>query len=103
MQPMARSRFCRRMRGGVGVWLSARRMAVRDRRSDLGIRGTPPVAGARQVLNPGTSAAQPVSDPRTAFEIFRDQVGRWCARRADGLVFGTFVGRMSAIRFARRE
>jgi hypothetical protein len=55
------------------------------------------------MLNLSTSAAQPVSDPRTAFEIFRDHVGHWCARRADGLVFGTFFERASAIRFARRE
>lgn len=55
------------------------------------------------MLNLGTSAARPVSDPRTAFEIFRDQVGHWCARRADGLVFGTFVERRSAIRFAQWE
>jgi hypothetical protein len=49
------------------------------------------------------SATQLASDPRTVFEIFRDQIGRWCARRADGLVFGTFAERASAIQFAQRE
>jgi hypothetical protein len=39
----------------------------------------------------------------TVFEIFRDRIGHWCARRADGLVFGTFLEKASAVRFARRE
>ena len=42
-------------------------------------------------------------NPRTSFAIFRNQIGRWCARRADGLVFGTFLERDAAVRFARRE
>ncbi|MEJ0040738.1 MAG: hypothetical protein WDM81_00260 [Rhizomicrobium sp.] len=39
----------------------------------------------------------------TVFQIFRNRVGRWCARRADGLVSGTFFHREAALRFARRE
>ena len=42
-------------------------------------------------------------DSRTVFEIFRDRIGHWCAQRKDGLVFGTFVEREAAVRFARRE
>jgi len=42
-------------------------------------------------------------EPSAAFEIFRDPSGRWCARRADGLVGGTFLDRRDAILFARRE
>jgi hypothetical protein len=38
-----------------------------------------------------------------AFEIFRDRVGHWCARRTDGKVGGTFLERDGALRFARRE
>jgi hypothetical protein len=37
------------------------------------------------------------------FAIFRNSVGLWCARRADGLVGGTFLQRDDAVRFARRE
>ena len=37
------------------------------------------------------------------FEIFRDRIGHWCARRADGKVCGTFFEREAAVRFARRE
>jgi hypothetical protein len=44
------------------------------------------------------SFAQP-----STFEIFRDRIGHWCARRADGMVFGTFFEREAAIKFARRE
>jgi hypothetical protein len=43
------------------------------------------------------------SDSTTAFELFRNRIGRWCARRVDGLVFGTFFEREAAIHFARRE
>jgi len=43
------------------------------------------------------------SDPRTVFEIFRDRIGHWCARRKDGLVFGTFFERDAAVHFARHE
>ena len=50
-----------------------------------------------------SAAPQTLSDPRTVFEIFRDRVGHWCARRADGLVFGTFFDREAAVHFARRE
>ncbi|MEJ0027888.1 MAG: hypothetical protein WDN01_17830 [Rhizomicrobium sp.] len=39
----------------------------------------------------------------TVFRIFRNRIGRWCARRADGLVSGTFFQRDAALRFARRE
>ena len=48
---------------------------------------------------------QPIaaSEPRHVFEIFRNRVGQWCARRLDGLVFGMFVERDAAVRFARRE
>jgi hypothetical protein len=42
------------------------------------------------------------SDPRS-FEIFRDAIGHWCARRLDGLVVGTFLERTAAIRFVRQE
>jgi hypothetical protein len=37
------------------------------------------------------------------FEIFRDPIGHWCARRNDGKVCGTFFERDAAVRFARRE
>ncbi len=47
--------------------------------------------------------AQASSDSTTAFELFRNRIGRWCARRVDGLVFGTFFERDAAIHFARRE
>jgi hypothetical protein len=43
------------------------------------------------------------SSSANAFEIFRNPLGRWCARRADGLVFGTFFERTDALVFARRE
>jgi hypothetical protein len=36
------------------------------------------------------------------FAIFRNGAGQWCARRADGLVGGIFLGRDAAVRFARR-
>jgi hypothetical protein len=39
----------------------------------------------------------------TVFEIFRNRIGRWCARRADGLVVGTFFERGDALNFARRQ
>ena len=39
----------------------------------------------------------------TVFEIFRNRIGRWCARRADGLVCGIFFERTAAVHFARRE
>ncbi|MEJ1968229.1 MAG: hypothetical protein WDN03_06255 [Rhizomicrobium sp.] len=45
----------------------------------------------------------PIPSPTTRFAIFRDRIGHWCARRADGMVFGTFLEREAAIRFARRE
>jgi hypothetical protein len=38
-----------------------------------------------------------------SFEIFRDPIGHWCARRNDGKVCGTFFERDAAVRFARRE
>jgi hypothetical protein len=40
---------------------------------------------------------------RITFEIFRDRIGHWCARRGDGKVCGTFFERDAAVRFARRE
>ena len=40
---------------------------------------------------------------KISFEIFRDQIGHWCARRTDGMVCGTFFERDAAVRFARRE
>jgi len=43
------------------------------------------------------------SDTRKTFEIFRNRIGRWCVRRADGLVFGTFFEKEAAVHFARRE
>jgi len=48
-------------------------------------------------------ASKSVANPRNAFEIFRDRAGHWCARRMDGLVFGLFVERDAAVRFARME
>jgi hypothetical protein len=42
-------------------------------------------------------------DPRIAFEMFRDRIGHWCVRRLDGLVFGEFRERQTAMRFAQRE
>jgi hypothetical protein len=50
-----------------------------------------------------TKQARRESDAKTAFEIFRDRVGHWCVRRADGLVSGTFFERASAVQFARLE
>jgi hypothetical protein len=38
-----------------------------------------------------------------SFAVFEIARGRWCARRSDGLVGGTFRDRDGAIRFARRE
>ena len=46
---------------------------------------------------------KPAVDRKAAFEIFRDHAGHWCARRMDGLVFGLFVERDAAVRFARLE
>ena len=43
------------------------------------------------------------ADPFKNFEVFRDQIGHWCARRTDGKVCGTFFEREAAVRFARRE
>ncbi len=43
------------------------------------------------------------TEAKTAFQIFRNGLGRWCARRADGLVSGTFFNREAALLFARRE
>ena len=43
------------------------------------------------------------NDAAKTFEIYADQTGRWCARRLDGLVFGTFLDRSSAARFVRLE
>jgi len=40
---------------------------------------------------------------KMTFEIFRDHIGHWCARRIDGKVCGTFFERDAAVRFARRE
>jgi hypothetical protein len=40
---------------------------------------------------------------KVTFEIFRDRIGHWCARRGDGKVCGTFFERDAALRFARRE
>jgi len=37
------------------------------------------------------------------FDIFRDGVGHWRARRKDGLVCGIFRERRDAERFVRRE
>ncbi|MEI9993782.1 MAG: hypothetical protein WDM91_04235 [Rhizomicrobium sp.] len=40
---------------------------------------------------------------RPGFTIYRDAFGHWCARRADGLVGGTFREREAALRFVRHE
>jgi hypothetical protein len=42
-------------------------------------------------------------DPSAIFEIFQNQLGRWYAKRADGMVLGIFFKREDAVRFARRE
>ncbi len=42
-------------------------------------------------------------DLKSVFEIFRNHIGQWCARRADGMVFGTFKERDGALWFARQE
>lgn len=42
-------------------------------------------------------------DPSTTFEIFQNQLGRWYAKRVDGMVLGIFFKREDALRFARRE
>jgi len=47
--------------------------------------------------------AQAPPDSITAFELFRNRIGRWCACRVDGLVFGTFFEREAAIHFACRK
>jgi hypothetical protein len=44
-----------------------------------------------------------VAGAQMTFEIFRDHIGHWCARRTDGKVCGTFFERDAAMRFARRE
>jgi hypothetical protein len=49
------------------------------------------------------SKAIPLGSLKMSFEIFRDKIGHWCARRADGKVGGTFLERDAAVRFARRE
>ena len=42
-------------------------------------------------------------DPKTVFEISRNPMGRWCVRRADGLVFGIFREHAGAIYFVHHE
>ena len=49
------------------------------------------------------SKAKPPSPLKVSFEIFRDKIGHWCARRTDGKVGGTFLERDAALRFVRRE
>ena len=49
------------------------------------------------------SKAKPPGPLKVTFEIFRDKIGHWCARRTDGKVGGTFLERDAAVRFARRE
>ncbi|HYB11197.1 MAG TPA: hypothetical protein VEJ16_16160 [Alphaproteobacteria bacterium] len=39
----------------------------------------------------------------TIFEIFQNHDGHWCARSADGMVFGEFFKCNDAVRFARHE
>ncbi len=46
---------------------------------------------------------EPAPDDRKTFEVFRDSIGHWCARRRDGLVNGTFFEREAALRFVRHE
>ncbi len=53
----------------------------------------------RTAYEPPPAAA----DPSNVFQIFRNQIGRWHARRADGMVLGIFFKRDAAIRFARDE
>jgi hypothetical protein len=43
------------------------------------------------------------SDPSRIFEIFRNELGRWQAASADGMVLGIFFKCQDAIRFARHE
>lgn len=39
----------------------------------------------------------------SVFRIYRNDAGRWCASKADGLVAGVFFERSAALRFAERE
>ena len=45
----------------------------------------------------------PPRQRRAVFSVLPTADGRWCAKREDGLVAGTFFGREDAIRFARSE
>ena len=49
------------------------------------------------------SKTTPLGPLKMSFEIFRDKIGHWCARRTDGKVGGIFLERDAAVRFARRE
>jgi hypothetical protein len=49
------------------------------------------------------SKTTPLGPLKMSFEIFRDKIGHWCARRTDGKVGGIFPERDAAVRFARRE
>lgn len=50
-----------------------------------------------------SESAQALLDPGSAFELFHDRIGRWCVRRLDGLVFGVFRERKTAVRFVTHE
>ena len=39
------------------------------------------------------SKTTPLGPLKMSFEIFRDKIGHWCARRTDGKVGGTFLER----------
>jgi hypothetical protein len=45
----------------------------------------------------------PASSPIVIFRIYQNEAGRWCARKGDGSVAGTFFDHDAAIRFAKRE
>jgi hypothetical protein len=46
---------------------------------------------------------RPTAQRKAVFRVFRNDDGRWCANRADGMAGGTFFEQDAAIRFARRE
>jgi hypothetical protein len=46
---------------------------------------------------------RPTAQRKAVFRVFRNDDGRWCANRADGMAGGTFFEQEAAIRFARRE
>lgn len=62
-----------------------------------------PSAMSRLLKSSTVSQASLTGTDSRAFAVFRDQLGRWCARRADGLVGGLFVDHAAARKFVRHE